>query len=218
MKTITVKLLNSNSTQNKNLLDYLKNSLRGIIVLGYKFQFTFAKSDGKTTYPRILIDRQQYIGLSDIRVGISRLVNLAKKQQTQLIGEDDQIHRHQLNNLYDDDDDDDDSMGGIDDRSIQRKMAAFKKRQGNRGPAADDSGSEIDIPKVKSKKRRSKSSVTQHKKKNKARGTNSGPKKERVVEQMVDDDIGGTFGSLAGHSKDDGLMENMFVNMQESPV
>lgn len=264
MKQVTIKLLKSNCKTNKLLLDFIKPTVRDVITSGYTYNFVWAKSDGKTEYPRMLVsDQQQYVGLSRVRNGINTIINMGKQRNRKISGDDDYLHNHQINSLYSDDDDDDDDNDdfGMNPLDIQSKMEAYRNRRNRNAsnkpnePSKDDYDSydepphprkkskyhdqdrhveinnepEIVQPNSRKKKPRKSSRKGNNRSSEGASGSSrvehirGGGKKQQVVEQMLDDDIGASFvgmksGSGGNMSKDDLMMENLFVNMQESPV
>jgi len=222
MQTIIIRLIDSNSKQNKQLFDYLKKVVKSVLAANYKFKIEFVKSDGKTRYPRVIINRQSYIGLTEIRSGISKVSQLADNQKKRL-NAGDMTRNFQLRGLYEGDNSDSEDSDYLDEESLQDRMSEFRRKRGVRGgnddAASEDSDASEAPKKKKSKKKKSKKRskavvedfeppAPSHKKKKKG-------KSQPVMEAMNDDDIGGAFGDIPGH-KDNATLEAYFAGQQES--
>lgn len=223
MKLILIKLLKSDSKCNEELLNILSKSLVDIIKQGYKYDFTFARGDGQTKYPIMVLDGKPYSGLVQIKTGVSTVIKQYQAQQMKQKLNDEDIHAFQMDKLMDSDSE---SEGGDDNNAsdIQAKMNKFNKRRESQKKTKDkstnnrvinhvDSDAESDGgPKLVKSSKKKKTKKQSHKK------PNSGGGKQKVVERMRDDDIGGAFEDLGGNKEDNMFLENMFAGQQETDL
>lgn len=145
MKIITVKLLKSNSEVNKDMLTFLKSSLSSIVQNNFKYEFKYAKSDGKTVYPQININNKNYVGLSQIRTMITKLINATVQQNKELIDTEADIHSYQLKDLMRGDDGDEGFGDEIKDDEIQKKANQFNKHRTQRSGANDNDSDDDNV-------------------------------------------------------------------------
>ena len=219
MKLILIKLLKSDSKYNEELLNILSKSLADIVKQGYKYDFTFARGDGKTKYPIMVLDSKPYIGLVQIKTGVSTVIKQHRAQQMKQKLNDDDIHTFQMNKLMDSDSESE-GEGNNNTSNIQAKMNKFNKRRESqkktKGKSTDnrvDSDAESDgAPKLVKSSKKKKTKKQSHKR------PHSGGTKQNVVEHMHDDDIGGAFESLGGDKEDNMFLENMFAGQQETDL
>ncbi len=128
MKIIVVKLLKSNSEVNKDLIAYLSTSLTSVVQNDFKYEFKFIKSDGKTIYPQMSINKNIYVGLTQIRNAISKLNTATIQENKILIDNESDMHSFQLQGLMTDDGSDD-GFDAIGDAEIQRKSSRFQRQR-----------------------------------------------------------------------------------------
>ena len=208
MKPITVRLLKTNSKLNKTLIeDILPGALNGVLIAGYEFKFQYTKGDNKTRYPAIYVNSKSYHGLTEIQKGLGTIVSTNGARDVS----DDQMHNYQLKGLWNDSNDKD-SFEELSPDEIQQKTASFRTQRGTRDVENQNESSTVPAevpaaqpvgPNVESVPKRQKQSA---------------PGRGKVSERMKDNDIGATFAMMGNGSQDDELMENLFVNQQESPV
>lgn len=230
MKVITVRVLKSNSKVNRQLIDFLDGCLQEILSTRHQLKFQYAKSDGKTRYPQAVINGSTYLGLTQIQNGVNKLRSIAV-QQRRLLENDGRMS--QARRLRDESDSDSDSdFGGGDlhaqmERFNRRRNKSYERMGIDPVQGMNDSPDNIEHEKHSGKSKKSKKKKS---KKHSGGGAmpipsepnvesrKSGKKLNKVVERMQDDDIGGAYDDMGGHNKDDQLIENMFLNMQETQL
>lgn len=200
MQSIKIELLSNNTKTNKVLIDFIDNSLKLIIHSNHKLEFEFMAPDKTTEYPRAIVGNDTFVGVSDIRNVLNRVmrstpVNIDRRENFTL--DLDSLKNDIVNKK---DEDDNDLLGEqIDDNVLNSKMEKFKSKK-----VKPSSKASVDISPQADNTKKSSAKIQ--------------------TERMHDDDIGGTFAAMskdpsnAEMLKDDAMMENIFANLQESKI
>lgn len=216
MSVIALKVLNLNSEINKSLIQLLENHLVGVVNAGLRYSVKFVKSDGKTSYPRATFRGSTYIGISEIAECITNAVRTKRMMQPPI--DDDLYRADAMSVLAIDADRDDDVGGNLTQNDIEAGAERYNRQRSMYGAppivASADSDNEPEPPK-KQKKTGKSSSKAEH------RASQKGGKRQQIIEQVGDNDIGATFRQQRFHNvkekEESDLLENMFANMQSTP-
>lgn len=210
MKTIVVRLLKTNSKFNRTLIeDVLPGSLNGVLLAGYEFKFQYTKGDNKTKYPAIYYNNKSYHGISEIQKGLSLIATTSNVRDMS----SDQMHNYQLKGLWSGNDDNETGFDEIKPDEIQEKTQTFRNQRGARDveqPTQATGTVPQAVPPIQAN--------THNTNENRSKPAQQSTGRKKVTEKMHDNDIGGTFAMIGNGSQDDELLQNLFVNQQESPV
>jgi len=216
--TLIIKILKVNSDKNKDLMTDLNNVLSDVIRAGLMFDIQFAKSDGKTRYPRLIYNNQVAgIGVSSIMQYISDLLN-QQMQKTAADPIEDEFNPESI--LYESDEDSGDEERPFSQEDMDSKMSDYMKKRAKYGmpeiSGADEYEDEAPPPKKSSKKSK-KHAI--HSKLPPKKKKSHGKPPPKVLEQSSGE-MGDVFRTQkfkdADEANDAKLLQSMFANTQTS--
>jgi hypothetical protein len=222
MIPLTIKILETNSDVNKNLFDFLNQSVSKVVSVDHAYDVQFVKPDGKTGYPQMKINNRIYTGVKEISAGVFSYLKDRAENNDLILGDENLLHAVQCDILGVKDgkiiavDEEDEFENPLDKTKLDAKEQKYNAARGSRAINVEQPQykQQLEEPKPKDNVKQPKKQAT--KQTAEKRIPTSGGKDIRI-ERTMDDDVGGTFRAMKSVDKQgDDLLENMFANMQET--